>query len=49
MNNKTPPGSRLLLSVLIALALGLFATQKAQAVAINNQGTLPPDQTVDEI
>ncbi len=40
--------SRLLLSALIALGIGLFATQKVQAVAINNQGNLPADQTVDD-
>lgn len=48
MNNKTSLWSRLLLSALIALTMGLFATQKAQAVAINNQGNLPADQTVDD-
>mgnify|MGYP003704659079 CR=1 FL=1 len=48
MNNKSSLWSRLLLSALIALGMGLFATQKAQAVAINNQGTLPADQTVDD-
>lgn len=48
MNNKSSLWSRLLLSALIALGMGLFATQKAQAVSINNQGNLPADQTVDD-
>lgn len=48
MDNHFSPRSRLLLSALIAFCLILFATQSAQAVSINNQGTLPADQTVDD-
>ncbi len=40
--------SKLMISMIIAISFGLFATQNAQAVSINNQGQLSADQTVDD-